>query len=266
MFCGNGRKILNSINGIITPIARGIKVLELLSEKGPLYLDQISECTGIPRTSVFRILNTLEYLGYVEKEQIKNAEYWNLGLKILSLSNSKLLRMDVKIKIRDILENLAVEVDEFVQLGVLYKKKVMYIDQIKRQKPLTMYAEVGTQLPINVSAAGMVLASGLDEKQLVKLLNEEKFEKNTEKTIVEPEEIKEVIEFVKKNGYVVDDQQYAIGIRCIAAPVFDHTGNIMAAINITGTLSSITDEKISILVENVKSSAREASKRMGYIC
>lgn len=80
-------------------------------------------------------------------------------------------------EVRDILEELAERTDEFVQLGVLYQGKVMYIDHVKRPRPLAMYAELGSQLPINISAAGMVLAAALKEGQLDQLLREQAFPK-----------------------------------------------------------------------------------------
>lgn len=168
-------------------------------------------------------------------------------------------------EVRDILEELAERTDEFVQLGVLYQGKVMYIDHVKRPRPLAMYAELGSQLPINISAAGMVLAAALKEKELNRLLSEQTFPKNTPKTPTDPKELRKMLRKMVRQGFAIDDQQYAIGIRCIAAPILDHNGEVIAVNNVTGSLSTITDERIPALVEQVKAVAEEASKRRGYI-
>jgi DNA-binding IclR family transcriptional regulator len=241
-----------------------MRILELLSTQGALPLEDIAKETRIPRTSVFRLLNTFEALGYVEREPIHGVDHWLLGLKLLCLTNSKLSRLDIRKEVRRIMEDLADRTDEFVQLGVFYQGKVMYIDHVKRLKPLAMYAELGSQLPINVSAAGMVLAAALDDKELDQLLEEETFPKHTPKTPTKSNELRKMLKKVRLQGFAVDDQQYAIGIRCISAPIFNHNGHVIAAINITGSLLSMTDERIDTLVGQVKAAAEEASKKMGY--
>jgi len=256
---------LISDNRLVKSVVRGMKILELLSKQDLLTLDQVASRTKIPRTSVFRLLNTFKDLGYVEQKPIKGTDHWGLGLKLLILTNSKHSRLDVRREVRGILEELAEKTDEFVQLGVLYQRKVMYIDHVKRPKPLAMYAELGSRLPINISAAGMVLAAALKEKELDRLLNEQTFPKNTPKTPTDPNELRKILRKVARQGFAVDDQQYAIGIRCIAAPILDHNGHVIAAINVTGSLSTITDERIPVLVRQVKAAAEEASKRMGYV-
>lgn len=254
-----------SDNRLVKPVVRGMKVLELLSKQGPLTLDQVASRTKIPRTSVFRLLNTFNVMGYVEQKPIKGIDHWSLGLKLLILINSKHSRLDIRREVRGILEELAERTDEFVQLGVLYQRKVMYIDHVKRPKPLAIYAELGSQLPINISAAGMVLATALKEKELNQLLSEQTFPKKTPNTPTDSNELRKILRKVTRQGFAVDDQQYAIGIRCIAAPILDHNGHVIAAINVTGSLSTVTDERIPALVGQVRSAAEEASKRMGYV-
>ncbi len=252
-------------NRLVKSLVRGIEILELLSKQDSLTFDQVVSCTKIPRASVFRLLNTLEPLGYVERKRIKGVDHWSLGLKLLVLVNSKHSQVDIRMEVRDILEELAERTDDFVQLAVFYEDKVMYIDHVKRRKPLAIYAELGSQLPINISAAGMVLAAALKEKKLGRLLSEQTFPKNTPKTPTEPNELRKVLRKVARQGFAIDDQQYAIGIRCIAAPILGHRGHVIAAIGITGSLSAISDERIPALVGQVKAAAEEASKRMGCI-
>lgn len=254
-----------SDSGLVKPVVRGINILELLSKQSLLTVDEIATRTKIPRTSVFRLLNTLEALKCVERENIKGMDRWGLGLELLVLSNSKLCQLDLTKKVRGIMEDLAERTDACVQLCVLYSGKVMYIDHVKRAKPLTMYAEVGTQLPINVCAPGMVLAAALGEKELDRLLKEEDFPKYTPNTPTDPNQLRGILKKVARQGFAIDDQQTAIGNRCIAAPILDYNNRVAAALNITGSLSTISDERIPTLVEQVKAAAEEASKRMGYI-
>lgn len=250
---------------LVKPVVRGMDVLELLSKQGSFTLDQVASRTKIPRTSVFRLLNTLEALRYVERENIKGMDCWSLGLRLLTLTNAKLSQLDLTKRVRAIMEDLAERTDTCVQLCVLYYGRVMYIDHVKRPKPLTMYAEVGTQLPINVCAPGMVLAAALREKELDRLLSEQAFPKNTPNTPTDPNGLRKILKKVARQGFAIDNQQTAIGVRCVAAPILDYNNRVIAALNITGSLSTISDERIPTLVKQVKAAAEEASKRMGYV-
>lgn len=254
-----------SYGKLVKPVVRGMKILELLSKQGSFTLDQVASRTKIPRTSVFRLLNTLEALRYVDRENIKGMNCWSLGLRLLTLANAKLSRLDLTKRVKGIMEDLAERSDTSVQLCVFYCGKVMYIDHVKRPKPLTMYAEVGTQLPINVCAPGMVLAAALGEKELDQLLSEETFLKNTPNTPTDPNKLREILKKVAHQGFAIDNQQTVIGVRCVAAPILDYNNRVIAALNITGSLSTISDERIPTLVEQVKAAAEKASKRMGYV-
>ncbi len=250
----------------IRQLVTGMKILEFLSKQDSSTLNEIASKTKIPRTSVFRLLSTLESLEYVDRVCDQGLDRWCLGLKLLTLSNLKLSTLNLIKEARGVMEELAEETGLSVQLCVFYKNKVMYIDHVKRPQLLTLYAEVGTQLPINVCAPGMVLAASLEKNKLNRLLREETFLKNTPKTSTEPNEIRKILKKVARQGFAIDDQQTAIGIRCIAAPILDYRNCVIAAINITGSSLTISDEQIPTLVGQVKSAAENASKKMGYTC
>ncbi len=250
---------------ITKPLYRGIKLLEILAEKGPINLDNLSKISNIPRATVYRLLNTFDTLGYVRRlnNDEKIARY-ELDLKILTLSKAVLAKLDTRAKFEDILIKLSDETMETSQLCIYYNKKVLYINDVKKPKVLIYYAEVGSELPLNLCAPGLVLLAYLEHKELENILVTMKFEKRTDYSIKNIQELKKRIEEVKSTGYAFDDQYYAIGLRCIAAPVFNHNGKVIYALNITGHLSTITDEKIEELANTVKAMAGEASKRLGY--
>lgn len=249
---------------LVSSVHRAINILELLSQKGPLTLEDVSKFTLIPRTSVFKLLKTLEKKGYVQRSQSKYGSYlWNLGLSILTLAGSRINQLDIRFEVRDILEDLAEVTNEFVQLAVLYEDEILFLDVIKRQKPLATYAGVGSRLPINVCAAGLVLATYCGERHLKRILRK-KLPKNTPKTVTSPSELRKLLKEVVKKGFSIDDEYYAIGHRCIGAPIFDYSGKVVAAINISGSISSITGEKIPMLIKQVVNHAAKASEKLGY--
>ncbi len=249
---------------MISSVLRAINILELLSKKGSLTVEEIAEFTSIPRTSVFKLLKTLEIVGYTERKHNNFRSYsWNLGLKLLTLAGSKINQLDIRLEVRDILEDLAEETNEFVQLGVLYDDEVLFLDVVKRQKPLTTYAGVGSRLQINICAAGLVLTAYCEEKHLNRILKE-KLPQNTPKTVTDPTKLRKLLKEVAQKGFSVDDEYYALGHRCIGAPIFNYSGKVVAAVNISGSISNITDERIPMLTKQVVDHAVKASKRLGY--
>ena len=246
-------------------IDRSLEIIEVLAETGQMDIEELCRATKIPRSTIFKILKILENNGYVFSEVSgKKADNWYLTLKMLKISRLILSRLDLKNEIRHVLVKLSKDVNEIVQLGVLNNKKIMYIDIIKKPDSIISFVGIGKELDINISAAGMVVASALEENELENLLNSKKFPKNTEYTLTDPKEIKKELVDITKKGFAYDDQQYAIGVRCLAAPVYNFEGKIIAAINITSHISTMTDDAIDFMKDNLLKAASRASKIMGY--
>lgn len=245
-------------------LVKGMIVIEKLAILGPQSIEDLYKETVISRSSIYRILCTLENLGYVIRKRNEAEDIWKLDLKFLSLSSHILSRIDLKTEIEDILIKLADDTKEIVQLGVLYEGKVLILDVIQRYKSLVSVAQVGELLDINICAAGLVLGAYLKEEELDLLLKKIELPKHTKFTITDPNRLKAELRKVRMRGYSFDNQYYAIAHRCIGAPVFDYTGRVIAAINISGHMKTISDEKIEELAEIVKQRAGEASIKMGY--
>jgi IclR family KDG regulon transcriptional repressor len=249
---------------ISNTLTRGIRIIEKLAIEGPLSTEHLYEKSMIPRSSIYRLLCTLEELGYVLRTREGAEDVWRLDLKFLYLCSCITERIDLRSEVHDILIRLADDTKEIVQLSILQKNKVLILDVIKRHKSLISVANIGELLDINICAAGLVLTAYLEDKKIDDLLKNTDLHKHTELTVTDPLKFKSLLQQVKENGYSLDDQYYAIGHRCIGVPVFDYTGKVIAAINISGHIKTLTDERIEELADCVKKYALEASKRMGY--
>ena len=245
-------------------LVRGIKVIEKLAALGPQSIEEIYKEVKISRSSIYRILCTLEVIGYVTRIRNEAKDIWKLDLKFLNLSSHILARIDLKTEIKEILIKLADDTKEIVQLAVLYEGKVLILDVIQRYKSLVSVAQVGELLDINICAAGLILGAYLNKKELDLLLEKIELSKHTEYTITDPNRLRTELQKVRIKGFSFDNQYYAIAHRCIGAPVFDYTGKVIAAINISGHMKTISDDKIEELAEIVKQRAKEASIKMGY--
>lgn len=245
-------------------LSRGLYIMESLSVFSSLTTEQLSAETGIPRSSVYRILGILEGFGYVLKSKRELEDVWSLDLKLLTLSSRILSRIDLKTEIRDILVKLADDTMEIVQLARLQKDGILIVDTVRKHASIVGGAHEGTFLSINTCVAGFVFGAFLEPEQLESVLRTAELPRFTQYTITDPDELRREFDRVRRRGYAVDDQYNAIGHRCIGAPVFDHKGEIIAEINISGHMKTISDDRIEDLAAKVMHWAAEASQRMGY--
>ena len=246
-------------------LGRGIAVLEQLSAQGTLSTEQVSAKTGIPKSSAYRILRILEDTGYVFRTKAGLEDIWSVDLRFLTLSAKILSRVDIKTEVRDILVKLADDTKEIVQLAIWQSGKVLIVDNIKRHSSLVSVAHEGTYLCINSCAAGIVFGAFMEDDEVESALNCGDLPRFTQYTITDPKALRELFKRVRAVGYAVDDQYCAIGHRCVGAPVFNHTGRIVAEINISGHIQTLSDSMIGEYAAKVMRRAAEASQRMGYM-
>lgn len=247
-------------------IQRGLNILEYMAWKNkPSSLDELSQELNIPRTSCFRILKSLQEERYIQLAMTKGREQkWELTYKLSMFADLVESRTSLRSLARPVLENLADEVDLFVQLGILTNEKVMYIDDIKRSKVLRVYAAKWSLLDLHACAPGLVILSFLPESKKEEIISNIKLTEKTEKTITDKKRLKEKLKEVKKQMYAVDDEYYASGIKCVASPIFNHRGDIIAAAGVTGHSEEFNQERLPYIIENVKKSAALISEKFEY--
>jgi len=246
-------------------VERAFLIIEDLLKYGDLEVEMMHKHLQIPRSTIFKLLNKLEDIGYVSRSNNNGqTDFWKLTLKFLTISRSIISRLNFKDEIRDILIKLSKEINETVQLGIYSNKKFIYIDVIQKPGSIISCLGVGEEFHMNLCAAGMVLAAALPDAELKDLLQTTKFPKNTPNSISEPEEVRMMLMEVKKNGYAFDDEYYFIGVRCLATPVYNFEGKVIGAINVTGHISTMSNENIGFLKERLLNAAKDASKRLGF--
>ena len=212
----------------------------------------------IPRASAFRIVKALAARGYVT--QPKHDGLYVLGAKFLALGGGYTLFSSLREIANPFMYEAATATGQTVQLGVLFEYQVMYIEQIRVTNALTLAVPTYQPYSVNLSAGGKVLVAHLGEDQQSDFLANAILLRNTPKSIVEKTAFAREIERVRKQGYAVDDEEFAQGVRCVAAPIFDAAGGVVASFGVTGHVLEVTDERISHLIELTVSAAMRVSK------
>lgn len=250
-----------SKDNLVQSIVRAAKILEILAEEEDLGVTEISKALALHKSTVHRILSTLVALGYVEQNQ--ETEKYCLGMKLLFLGGTILDRMDIRKESRVYLKELAEEVKETAHLVIPDGYKALYIDKWEGNKTIRMYSKIGRRAPMHASAVGKAILA-FSSKEYVEKVIDQGLKKYTSNTIIDPEQLKSHLEKISQLGFAIDDEENEKGIRCIGAPIFDYTGEVVGAISLSGPTINVTKAEVKPLSVKVINCANKISRRMGW--
>ena len=242
---------------------RALQILELFDEhKTELRISEISIATGLHKSTLHSLLKTLQAAGYID-QNAENGRY-RLGLKLIERGSLVVSSIDMRKRANPALVELSRETGQTAHLGILEGCHGVYIDKVEGPGVLIAYSRIGRQLPIHCTAIGKSLLSRMDRKKVAELLKDYVFEKYTARTIDSMEAFVAELDRVAQEGAACDDEEHALGVRCVGAPVFDHTGEVVAAVSIS-TLTSVTPaSETATYTDAVRKTAATISKALGF--
>lgn len=248
----------------VQTLDRALDIIELLSvEREGVGVTEISQRVALHKSTVHRLLNALACRGYVEKDE-KFGTY-KLGLKFVEISSLFLNKLELKTEAFPYLRRLAEQVGQPVHMAILGGKDAVYIDKVETLSSIRMYSQIGKRVPLYCTAIGKILLSGLDDGKIQDMLREMTLCKYTDNTITSLDELLKQVHEAREKGCAVDNEEHEAGIRCIAAPVLDYTGRIIAAVSVSGDSRVVSQDRDEEISRCVKETAEAVSKRMGYI-
>jgi DNA-binding IclR family transcriptional regulator len=248
---------------MVQSIVRAFEILETLAvERDGLGVTEISKRAGLHKSTVHRILNTMAEMGYIEQNQDTGA--YRLGLKFIELCSLYLNNVELKTEAQPYLRNLSAQTGQPVHLATLGDQAAVYIDKIDHYNNIRMYSAIGKRIPLYCTAVGKVLLSDKSSDYIRKLLGKNKLISYTPNTLTDLDQILEEINEVKKLGWARDNEEHELGIRCIAAPIYDYRRRIIAAVSTSGNKNIISSDRDEEIAGYVIKAASDISKRMGY--
>jgi len=211
------------------------KALDLLMEfsfrEPRLSLADLATRTGIPRPTAFRLLTTLEQAGFVAKV---GGEY-QLGIKCFILGNVVAASLDLREKALRHLQDLRDATGETVHLAVLEAWQVLYLERLQSPQPIGfMRSRIGGVVPAYCTSLGKTLLAFRPAAEVERWLRTQTLKAMTPDTITSPRKLLKDLRTIRERGYATDEQEHELGVRCIAAPVSNHSGDVVAAISVAG--------------------------------
>jgi len=243
-------------------LIRALTLLERLSETpAGLNLTDLSYQLGMPAATVHRLLSTFEELDFVEQDAEQGL--WFVGLKAFTVGNAFLHRRDLVSSARPHMHALVEQCGETINLGVIDDDEVVFISQVESQEVMRMIARLGSRSPIHASGVGKAMLASMPEQRVASILQRRGLARYTDHTIDNPTQLRGELEEVRKLGYALDDEEHAVGLRCVAAAIFDENGQALAAISLSGPKARIVDNRLSELGHAVQQAADEITQALG---
>jgi len=247
---------------MVKSVDRAIRILELLSENNKMGITEISKKLNLPKTTTFDIVSTLHERGILEKDEENNRYF--LGLKLFELGDAARANFELRKIAVPYLKELNSKLDETVHLTVRDDDEVLYIECFESTKRLRTYSVIGVRAPLYCTAVGKALLAFLPDEEIKKIVRKKGFIRFTPNTITDEKRLFDEIKKIRELGYSIDDVEHEEGVRCVGAPIRDHTGRVVASISVSGPTQRVTKSKVPQLAKIVMATAEEISSRLGY--
>ncbi|MBI2915206.1 MAG: IclR family transcriptional regulator [Firmicutes bacterium] len=248
----------------VRSVARALSLLEIMGDGGkPVSLAELTALSELNMSTTYRLLLTLMKAGFVVQDP--NTGKYKLSIKTFRIGNAALYSLDLRAEARPFVEELVQACNETANLVALDGDEVVYLDQVESSNMVRMLAKVGSQLPAYCTGGGKALLAYLPESEIEAFYANKSFEKHTDNTITSFEALKEQIDRIRRNGFSLDDEERELGVRCVAAPIRNHEGKVIAAVSVSGPSARLTHDYIeAALVGLVKDCAAKIAIRLGY--
>jgi IclR family KDG regulon transcriptional repressor len=244
----------------IKSLEKARNILALLAASGELSVSEIGKKLGMHRSPAHRFLATLRSLGLLE--QSEDARY-RLSFKFFEWGMAVANRMEVRQIVHPFLLDLKARHEETANFGIIEGSDVVYIDKIESSHLLRMDLTVGCRVPSHCTAVGKAILAYRSETDVRELFSKNKFERATPKTISSFSGLIEQLAEIRKKGYSTEDEELVFGIRCIAVPIFNYTGNCIGAVSVAGPSLRMTTEKLEEIKGDIIAVGKAISKRLG---
>lgn len=241
-------------------VPRALEVLEFIagSPKG-LRLTQLTRLTGFPRSTLHCLLLTLERSGYILRSGTRGP--YVCGTRLLELSGKALAGSGLREIAAPALLDLMQRTRLVVHIAVLEREQVTIIMQLAPPGSRLVTA-VGQRLDVHCTALGKAIAAYLPEDGLARILRTRSLAAHNERTIVSIRRFEEALAASRQRGYAIDDEEDAIGYRCLAMPILDSDGQPVAAVSVMGTVLQISDENRPTLVSELTRAANRIAQAL----
>jgi DNA-binding IclR family transcriptional regulator len=253
--------IADASSGHIGALLRGLAVLDMFSRDVQVVgIGEIARALGIHKSSASRVAATLAAAGYLRSTGTQGQ--YRLGPRLVTLGTLATVGDGFEDLVMPHLRALSEATGETGHLAVLDGPNSVTVGVADGWHTVRMHSWIGKSSPAYLSSMGKALLAGRDD-EAVRALYPERLEPATNRSITSRDRLLDAIDWIRHDGYATDDEELEIGLRCVAAPVFDRSGTVVAAISVSGPSQRFSDAAIRPLAAQVRWAAAQASQALG---
>lgn len=248
----------------VQSVERAFLILELLGNADNyLGISEIAELSGLPLATAHRLLATLMKLGYAEQSPETNK--YALGVRILHLRGAAIGHLTLGVHAMPIMKALMNRVHETVHLAMLNEGEVVYIERVEGLQTQGMYTRIGKRAPAHCTALGKVMIAHMPlHLWYDSVIKQHGLKRFSATTITTEDALMEELACIRAQGYAVDNGETGEVVRCVAAPIYDYTGGVVAALSISGPQAQVTVGRIPELSTAVLWASQVISQKLGF--
>ncbi|WP_455273961.1 IclR family transcriptional regulator [Rhizobium herbae] len=251
----------NAVPSSVQVLDRSLKLLDLVASADGAALTDLSDQSGMAPSTVHRLLTALAGHGMVVHDAETGA--WTIGLKAFEIGNAFLRFRKLGTISRPFLKQLMEHSGETANIGIEDGGDVVFISQVESHAPMRAFFRPGRRGPIHASGIGKAILSTWDNAAIERLLSPRPLTHFTEKTCDTLPKLLADIQTIRTRGWSIDDEEHTLGMRCLAAPIFNEYGEAIAGISVSGPAVRLPDETLAALGPVVRAAAEGVTRAMG---
>ena len=244
-------------------LKRGLQIVEMVAEMAePPTLSAIARKSKLNRSTTHHILKALVEFGYLVRTP--KTHIYSLSSKLFRLTRRTWTTEQLAEIATPFLEELGSLTGEGTSLAVFRNGHVIIAAKREQDGPLRVVQRIGESRPVHCTAVGKVLAAGLSEQDLEELIERTDFQRKTPKTITSPDVFRKEMARIRKKGVAFDNEEHIKGVRCLAAPIRDYSGETRSALCVVGPKDNLSPERMSKVQNHLLTVAASLSARLGF--
>ena len=232
------------------------------SDEG-LTLTELAQQVGLSASTAHRLLTTLEQERYVHFDPERRL--WSVGVQAFVTGSAFLKTRSLVAAARPHMRALMEESEETVNLAVEDEAEAVYLSQVECRQMMRAFARPGGRVPLHCSSVGKALLAAMPDARLSKVLHRHGLPRVTVKTLNTTAALRADLARARARGYAIDDEEHAVGLRCIAAVIFNENADPLAALSLSGPMARIPDHRIPLLGHLVRGKAETITAQMGGV-
>lgn len=248
---------------VVQSVDRAVSVLEVLASRREAGVTEIAAVLGVHKSTAFRLVSALEHRGLVEQTVSRGS--YRLGVGLIRLAGAAASGLDLTQQSQPVCERLAQELGETVNVAVLEGDGVINISQVRGTAAVTSHNWVGRNTPAHATSSGKILLAYADRATLDQIAARRRLEQFTPRTLGTPKQLVAALDEARARGWASTVEEYELGLNAVAAPIRDLSGNVVAALSVSGPSYRFAEDRLPEVAARVATAAIEISSRLGHV-